>query len=221
MLPPLSYSRTCLWTTISPKFIFYLFVRPGYRRRPTSRQSRQICAEGTIKFLIKGISYTLGKCLATIAMHRYLTRLSRGFVDGAGRIRFLTVVGLDVSESLHLLPFHSLSSRRKGSDLAIMFPFIPTALLALTSIASAALVPSADVQQRSFEYVIKPKVFIISLFRPEAEIWHGIPEFDILAMNITVPGFSPLVSNLLPLRRSSTSPNGAILETNITRSRVH
>jgi purine nucleoside permease len=27
---------------------------------------------------------------------------------------------------------------------------------------------------------------------PEAEIWWGIPEFDILAQNITVPGFSPL-----------------------------
>jgi len=81
-----------------------------------------------------------------------------------------------------------------------MSPSITAALLALalTSIASAALVPSAEVQQRSFEYVIKPKVFIISLFRPEAEIWHGIPEFDILAMNITVPGFSPLVST--PLR---------------------
>ena len=77
---------------------------------------------------------------------------------------------------------------------------IPTALLALTSVATAALVPTAEIQQRSFEYVIKPKVFIISLFRPEAEIWHGIPEFDILAMNITVPGFSVLVSVLLDIR---------------------
>jgi purine nucleoside permease len=76
---------------------------------------------------------------------------------------------------------------------------IPTALLALTSVATAALVPTAEIQQRSFKYVIKPKVFIISLFRPEAEIWHGIPEFDILAMNITVPGFSVLVSVLLDI----------------------
>ncbi|KAF2105867.1 purine nucleoside permease [Lophiotrema nucula] len=30
------------------------------------------------------------------------------------------------------------------------------------------------------------------MFDPEAEIWWGIPEFDILAKNITVPGFSPL-----------------------------
>jgi hypothetical protein len=75
-----------------------------------------------------------------------------------------------------------------------MLSSIPTTLLAIASVATAALVPSAEIQQRSFEYVIKPKVFIISLFRPEAEIWHGIPEFDVLAMNITVPGFSVLVS---------------------------
>lgn len=40
--------------------------------------------------------------------------------------------------------------------------------------------------------VVKPKVFIISMFGPEGEAWYGIPEFDILANNITVPGFSPL-----------------------------
>jgi purine nucleoside permease len=83
-----------------------------------------------------------------------------------------------------------------------MLSSIPIALLALASVATAALVPSAEVQQRSFEYVIKPKVFIISLFRPEAEIWHGIPEFDVLAMNITVPGFSVLVSVFLDITES-------------------
>lgn len=30
------------------------------------------------------------------------------------------------------------------------------------------------------------------MFAPEAEIWYGIKEFDILALNITVPGLSPL-----------------------------
>ncbi|KAL1859413.1 hypothetical protein Plec18170_002529 [Paecilomyces lecythidis] len=39
---------------------------------------------------------------------------------------------------------------------------------------------------------IAPKVFIISMFAPEAEAWWGIPEFNLLAHNITVPGFSPL-----------------------------
>lgn len=33
---------------------------------------------------------------------------------------------------------------------------------------------------------------IISMFTPEAEIWYGIPEFNILARNISLPGASPL-----------------------------
>ncbi|KAJ5278591.1 hypothetical protein N7478_003963 [Penicillium angulare] len=37
-----------------------------------------------------------------------------------------------------------------------------------------------------------PKVFIVSMFSPEAEIWWGIPEFNLLAHNITIPGLSPL-----------------------------
>ena len=57
--------------------------------------------------------------------------------------------------------------------------------------ACATLVP-AKVQERALEWVIKPKVFIISMFDPEGEVWYGIPEFDILALNVTVPGFSPL-----------------------------
>jgi len=56
---------------------------------------------------------------------------------------------------------------------------------------SSALIP-ARLQERAHESVIKPKVFIISMFSPEAEEWYGIPEFDVLAMNITVPGVSPL-----------------------------
>ncbi|KAF2655832.1 purine nucleoside permease [Lophiostoma macrostomum CBS 122681] len=62
---------------------------------------------------------------------------------------------------------------------------IPTALTALLFSAFAVADPYPT-------YKIKPKVFIISMFDPEAEIWWGIPEFDILAQNITVPGFSPL-----------------------------
>jgi purine nucleoside permease len=67
-----------------------------------------------------------------------------------------------------------------------------TAALGLASLATAALVPTAEVQKRVFDCVIKPKIFIISLFTPEAEIWHGIPEFDLLALNVTVPGFSAM-----------------------------
>jgi purine nucleoside permease len=39
---------------------------------------------------------------------------------------------------------------------------------------------------------IAPKVFIIDMFEPEGAVWWGIPEFDVLAQNITVPGLSPL-----------------------------
>ena len=30
------------------------------------------------------------------------------------------------------------------------------------------------------------------MFEPEADVWYGSPEFDLLALNITVPGFSPV-----------------------------
>ncbi|KAK0344278.1 hypothetical protein LTR59_013827 [Friedmanniomyces endolithicus] len=60
--------------------------------------------------------------------------------------------------------------------------------------ASSSLVP-AKVQERSLEYVVKPKVFIIDMFGPEGDVWYGIPEFDLLAINITVPGFSPLYTD--------------------------
>ncbi|KAI4101615.1 MAG: hypothetical protein LQ339_005004 [Xanthoria mediterranea] len=38
---------------------------------------------------------------------------------------------------------------------------------------------------------IKPKVFLINLFTPEAAVFYNIPEFNLLERNITVPGFSP------------------------------
>lgn len=65
-------------------------------------------------------------------------------------------------------------------------------LSTLFSIASASIVAAPRVQARTIEYVIKPKVFIISMFEPEGDVWYGIPEFDLLARNITVPGLSPL-----------------------------
>ncbi len=40
--------------------------------------------------------------------------------------------------------------------------------------------------------VIAPKFVIISMFEPEAAVWWGIDEFDLLAQNITLPGLSPL-----------------------------
>lgn len=40
--------------------------------------------------------------------------------------------------------------------------------------------------------IIAPKVLIISLFEPEADVWYNIPQFDLLELNITVAGLSPL-----------------------------
>ncbi|VDB86989.1 unnamed protein product [Peniophora sp. CBMAI 1063] len=40
--------------------------------------------------------------------------------------------------------------------------------------------------------VITPKVVIVDFYNDEANIWHGIPEFDLLARNISVPGLSSM-----------------------------
>ncbi|KAI9642985.1 hypothetical protein NHQ30_008719 [Ciborinia camelliae] len=52
--------------------------------------------------------------------------------------------------------------------------------------------PSTRSENGSHIHPITPKVFIIDLFTDEAGAWYGIPEFDVLARNITVPGLSPL-----------------------------
>ncbi|TVY17628.1 Purine nucleoside permease [Lachnellula arida] len=65
------------------------------------------------------------------------------------------------------------------------------AALCLSSLARASQPASHPMHARA-DQVVSPKVFIISMFLPEAEIWYGIPEFDILAQNITVPGISPI-----------------------------
>ncbi|KAJ7211268.1 purine nucleoside permease [Mycena pura] len=39
---------------------------------------------------------------------------------------------------------------------------------------------------------LAPKVLIITMFEPEANVWFNIEEFNVLAQNITVPGLSPL-----------------------------
>ncbi|KIK51123.1 hypothetical protein GYMLUDRAFT_234345 [Collybiopsis luxurians FD-317 M1] len=38
---------------------------------------------------------------------------------------------------------------------------------------------------------LQPKVFIIDMFEDEGDVWYNVPEFNLLACNITVPGFSP------------------------------
>ena len=61
----------------------------------------------------------------------------------------------------------------------------------LISWASAAVLKTTETLAPRSEK-IAPKVVIISMFEPEAAIWWGIDEFDLLAQNITVPGLSPL-----------------------------
>jgi hypothetical protein len=49
-----------------------------------------------------------------------------------------------------------------------------------------------DFVKRTDADVIAPKMMIVSMFDPEADVWYGIPEFDVLAQNISLPGLSPL-----------------------------
>lgn len=83
----------------------------------------------------------------------------------------------------------------------------------LAALASMPIVARSMALTNSLEardtLKIAPKIFIISLvsvypfnclarlliykqFTPEANVWYNIPEFNVLAQNITVPGFSPL-----------------------------
>ncbi|KAL3425546.1 hypothetical protein PVAG01_02337 [Phlyctema vagabunda] len=73
-----------------------------------------------------------------------------------------------------------------------------------SALASTAFVAATPVLERTYKNAtqpkhgkISPKVFIISMFTPEADIWYDNAETegsigDLLAQNISVPGFSPL-----------------------------
>lgn len=74
------------------------------------------------------------------------------------------------------------------------------ALLCLVSSVSASAIPRSidtsphlaaiDLAPRN-NGPIKPKVFIINAFTPEAESFYAVHDFNLLAHNITIPGFSP------------------------------
>ncbi|KAH9829663.1 purine nucleoside permease [Rhodofomes roseus] len=74
---------------------------------------------------------------------------------------------------------------------------LSSVLAGATALQSVAALPQ-DLWSRdtaaatAASFTVSPKVFIISMFTPEAETWYGIPEFDLLAINITVPGLSML-----------------------------
>ncbi|KAK7633669.1 hypothetical protein IWX48DRAFT_604414 [Phyllosticta citricarpa] len=69
-----------------------------------------------------------------------------------------------------------------------------TAACLLSSFVSGSsnLAETAVAKPSTSTSKITPKVFIINHFNPEAEAWWKISEFNLLAQNITVPGFSPL-----------------------------
>ncbi len=67
-----------------------------------------------------------------------------------------------------------------------------TKLLAATAIAPSVLASPLSILESRWNKKIKPKVFIIDMFPPEGAAWYNIPEFNLLAKNITVPGLSPI-----------------------------
>ncbi|CAD6585289.1 MAG: hypothetical protein ASARMPREDX12_001960 [Alectoria sarmentosa] len=67
-----------------------------------------------------------------------------------------------------------------------------TQLLAAFATANLAVAkPLSPLEARGHKH-IKPKVFLIDMFPPEGAAWYDIPEFNLLAKNISVPGLSPL-----------------------------
>ncbi|MCJ1269010.1 hypothetical protein MMC22_008898 [Lobaria immixta] len=73
------------------------------------------------------------------------------------------------------------------------FTSLACQLLASSTLLSVVTAtPLINLESRHNYKPIKPKVLLISMFTPEAEIWYGIPEFNLLAKNITIPGLSPL-----------------------------
>lgn len=64
---------------------------------------------------------------------------------------------------------------------------------ALALIQTVAAIPFSQLSHKEKRAKpLAPKVFMINMFAPEADVWYGIEEFDLLAQNITIPGFSPL-----------------------------
>ncbi|KAL2841771.1 purine nucleoside permease [Aspergillus pseudodeflectus] len=72
-------------------------------------------------------------------------------------------------------------------------PLLAIASISLSHAASISLHTSGEVSQHR---KISPKIFIISMFTPEATIWHSIPDFNLLAHNISLAGLSPLFPSI-------------------------
>ncbi|KAG6900325.1 hypothetical protein C0993_012522 [Termitomyces sp. T159_Od127] len=73
--------------------------------------------------------------------------------------------------------------------IQLLAPIVPSAFskrLTGDAILLSEVIPSLQSLRNNKPGKIKPK------YSSEGEAWLGIPEFDILAQNITIPGFSPL-----------------------------
>lgn len=64
--------------------------------------------------------------------------------------------------------------------------------LAVFASVTLAVAKPLSVLEARYHKHIKPKVFLIDMFPPEGAAWYGIPEFNLLARNVSVPGLSPL-----------------------------
>ncbi|KAJ7850038.1 NUP-domain-containing protein [Mycena olivaceomarginata] len=71
-----------------------------------------------------------------------------------------------------------------GTTMACLLPLLP--------ILCVLLCLSRQCDARAFDAGGAPKVMIITMFDAEADVWFNIPEFDVLARNVTFPGLSPL-----------------------------
>ncbi|KAJ5746756.1 hypothetical protein N7520_011938 [Penicillium odoratum] len=74
----------------------------------------------------------------------------------------------------------------------MLAPSLLAPLLLASTLCAAAPAVHHDENTPKENLKITPKVFIVSMFEPEGAAWWDIPEFNLLAHNITVPGLSPL-----------------------------
>ncbi|KAK7550073.1 putative purine nucleoside permease [Phyllosticta citricarpa] len=105
-----------------------------------------------------------------------------------------------------------------------------TAACLLSSFVSGSsnLAETAVAKPSTSTSKITPKVFIINHFNPEAEAWWKISEFNLLAQNITVPGFSPLFpeahctadGSICQLIAGEGEINAAVTLTSLVRSEL-
>lgn len=95
----------------------------------------------------------------------------------------------DFTSCVRQVSFDGAKQRSLIFKMRSILSTVATATFLISNVFAASV--PAKVQERDYG-VIKPKVLIISMFGPEGEAWYGIPEFDILAQNITVGGLSPV-----------------------------